>query len=183
MKEEIWKDVFGYEGLYEVSNKGNVRSWYRIRRNSILTKREEPFYPHFCKRHSGHLTVWLYKNGKGKCWLVHRLVAIAFLPNPDNLPFINHKDEIPYHNNVENIEWCTPAYNNNYGTIKERMSKVLLNRKDLSVPVIRIDSTGKKKEYVSMQDASRKNGLPEPNIWKCCQGMRHTCGGYSWTYK
>lgn len=182
-KEETWLPVVGYEGLYEVSNMGNVRSWYRILRNGILTKRETPYYPRKYKKPSGHLSVWLYKNGKGRSWLVHRLVAIAFLPNPDNLPFINHKDEIPYHNNVENIEWCTPAYNNSYGTIKERMSKSLLNRKDLSFPVVRISSNGKKKTYPSMQEAARDNNVFQSNIWKCCNGERHTCGGYFWTYK
>ena len=181
--DEQWLDVVGYEGLYEVSNKGRIRSLFRIRRNGILTKRDEPYYPRFHSGRSGHLSVWLYKNGTGRKWLVHRVVAIAFLQNEDNLPFINHKDEIPYHNNVENIEWCTPAYNNNYGTIRERMRKALLNRADLSIPVARISSDGSIKEYVSMQEASRINGLPQSNIWQCCNFKRKTCGGYKWTYK
>ena len=182
-KKEVWKDVVGYEGLYEVSDLGRVRSWYRTLRNRVLTKREEPYYPRLHSCHSRHLAVWLYKNGTSRRWLVHRLVAMAFLPNPDNLPFINHKDEIPYNNNVDNLEWCTPAYNNSYGTIKERMSKALLNRPDMSMVVIRIDKYGHKKEYVSMQEAARQNGLNQPNIWKCCNGIHHTCGGYKWTYK
>lgn len=180
---EIWKDVVGYEGLYEVSNKGRIRSLYRKLRNSILTKRSKPYYPHQAKRHSGHLSIWLYKDGKGKNWLVHRIVALAFIPNPDNLPFINHRDEIPYHNNVENIEWCTAAYNNNYGTVKERMSEALLNRKDLSIKVVRISPDGTRKSYPSMQEAARENNLFQSNIWRCCNGERHTCGGFLWNYK
>lgn len=104
MKEEIWKAIPEYEGFYEVSNLGKVRSWCKILRNGILTKRNKPYYPKLHSGHSGHLSVWLYKNGVGKKWQVHRLVAIAFIPNPQNLPFINHKDEIPYHNIVENLE-------------------------------------------------------------------------------
>ena len=181
-EKEVWKDVVGYEGLYEVSNQGRIRSWYRIRRNNILTKRDSPYYPKFNKLHDGHLSVWLYKNGHGRKWLVHRLVAITFLPNPANLPFINHKDEIPYHNNVDNIEWCTTAYNNSYGTVRNRMSQKLLNREDLSKPVLRVSSNGDVCEYPSMQEAARKNSLPQSNIWKCCNGLRFFCGGYRWRY-
>lgn len=181
--KEIWKDVVGYEDLYEVSNFGNVRSLYRVRKNGVLTKREEPYYPHQHSCHSGHLAIWLYKNGASRKWLVHRLVAIAFLPNPDNLQFINHKDEKPYNNHVENLEWCTTAYNNSYGTVRCRMSNTLLNRSDLSMPILRVSSNGDIREYPSMQEAVRENHLPQSNIWKCCNGKRRTCGGYAWRYK
>lgn len=182
--EEIWKWVVGYEGLYEVSNKGRIRSLYRLLRNGKLTKRKKPYLVHQTARgKTKHLSVWLYKDGDGKHWLVHRVVAMAFIPNPNKLPFINHRDEIPFHNNVENIEWCTAAYNNSYGTVKERMRDALLNRKDLSMNVVRISTDGSKIIYPSMQEAARENKLPQPNIWKCCNGERHTCGGYYWAYK
>ncbi len=196
MNNEIWKDVVGYEGLYEVSNKARIRSLYRILSNGVLTKREKCYYVHQKARgRSKHLSVWLYKNGKGKHWLVHRIVALAFIPNPDNLPFINHKDENPLNNNVSinrdgtinaeksNLEWCTAAYNNSYGTVKERISRALLNRKDLSLKIVRISFDGKRKIYPSMQEAARDNKLFQPNIWKCCNGERRTCGGYYWNYK
>ena len=104
---EEWKDIKGYEGLYKISNKGRV---YNIK----------------LKRFMGHesnkyMCVELGKDGKYKNYKVHRLVAQAFIPNPDNLPFINHKDENKLNNCVENLEWCTREYNVNYGTAIQRM--------------------------------------------------------------
>lgn len=112
---EEWRDVVGYEGLYEVSNLGRVRSVdrqlkyrdsYRTVKGIYIQQLYEPY---------GHLFVRLCKEGKKKQTYVHRLVAQAFIPNPDNLPCINHKNEIPDDNRVENLEWCTVAYNNTYG--------------------------------------------------------------------
>lgn len=100
---EEWKNVIGYEGLYEVSNKGNVRN---VRRNTLLR---------LSKNKYGYIQVWLYKNGIRTGFNVHRLVAEVFLSNPDNLPMINHKDEDKTNNNVTNLEWCTAKYNVNYG--------------------------------------------------------------------
>ena len=100
---EEWKNVIGYEGLYEVSNKGNVRN---VRRNTLLR---------LTKTNYGYIQVSLYKNGIRTGLKVHRLVAEVFIPNPDNLPQINHKDEDKTNNNVTNLEWCTAKYNNNYG--------------------------------------------------------------------
>lgn len=100
---EEWKNVIGYEGLYEVSNKGNVRN---VRRNTLLK---------LSKTNYGYIQVHLYKNGIRTGLRVHRLVAEAFIPNPDNLPQVNHKDEDKTNNNVTNLEWCTVKYNTNYG--------------------------------------------------------------------
>ena len=100
---EEWKNVIGYEGLYEVSNKGNVRN---IRRNTLLK---------LSKNNYGYIKVFLYKNGIRTCLSVHRLVAQAFIPNPDNLPQVNHKDEDKTNNSVDNLEWCNQKYNVNYG--------------------------------------------------------------------
>lgn len=117
---EQWKDVVGYEGLYEVSNLGRVRSLdrkikyknsFKTVKGKYIQQRYEPY---------GHLMVRLCKDGKKKQYYVHRLVAQAFLPNPYNLPCINHKNEIPDDNRPENLEWCTVAYNNTYGTRIER---------------------------------------------------------------
>lgn len=99
---EEWKKVIGYEGLYEVSNLGNVRN---VRRNTLLRLSEN----------QGYIQVCLYKNGIRTGLKVHRLVAQAFIPNPYNLKEVNHKDENPSNNIVENLEWCDRKYNINYG--------------------------------------------------------------------
>ena len=100
---EEWKNVIGYEGLYEVSDIGNVRN---VRRNTLLR---------LTKTNYGYIQVSLYKNGIKTGLKVHRLVAEAFIPNLDNLPQVNHKDENKSNNRVDNLEWCTAKYNNNYG--------------------------------------------------------------------
>lgn len=124
---EIWKAVKGYEGLYEVSNLGNVRSLDRpfknkqgiaIRKGRILT----PFY----EEQKGYYQVRLSKDGKNKTHRIHRLVASAFLDNPHNYTDVNHKDEVKTNNNVDNLEWCTRKYNNNYGTKPERTRKSMM---------------------------------------------------------
>jgi hypothetical protein len=125
MIEEIWKPIVGYEGLYEVSNLGNVRSLDRyfitnggyrtFRKGKMLKLTPNPY---------GYIIVQLWN--KQKCYQqgVHRLVAEAFIPNPNNLPVVNHKDEDKTNNCVENLEWCTVKYNTNYGTgIRRRSEK------------------------------------------------------------
>ena len=101
---EEWKKIPGYEGLYEVSNMGNVRN---VRRNKLLR---------LPKTNNRYIRISLCKNGIKTGLTVHRLVAEAFLPNPDNLPEVNHKDEDKTNNRVENLEWCNHKYNMNYGT-------------------------------------------------------------------
>lgn len=121
--EEIWKDIPNFEGLYQVSNLGNVRVLDRYVnsaiRNNDKVKRKGKILKQYNKR--GYLQVSLIKNYKRYYFTVHRLVAMAFLPNPDNLPQINHKDENPLNNNLSNLEWCTAKYNCNYGN---RNSKI-----------------------------------------------------------
>lgn len=116
---EIWKPIANYEGLYEVSNEGNVRSLnYRHTGKVQVLKLSVNRY--------GYLQVNLHsKEGKQKTYKVHRLVAQAFIPNPNNLPEVNHKDENKTNNCVENLEWCDRKYNNNYGSRNEKMSKTL----------------------------------------------------------
>ena len=118
MTEEIWRPVVGYEGLYEVSSYGRVRSLDRYDgRNRFLKGRILTLHTD----KDGYLSAYLCSNSKVKGFLVHRLVAQAFIPNPDNLPIINHKDENPSNDNVDNLEWCTAKYNSNYGTRNDRI--------------------------------------------------------------
>lgn len=118
MEDEIWKDIPDYEGLYQVSNLGRVLSLPRHKptdkretHNNIRKQRLSP---------NGYWRVNLSKNNKVKWHSVHRLVAMAFIPNPDNLPCVNHKDENSQNNVVGNLEWCTIQYNCEYGTARER---------------------------------------------------------------
>lgn len=107
---EIWKNIEGYEGKYQVSNLGQVKS---------MIGQEKVLHPK--KHRNGHLQIGLHKDKKRKTMYIHRLVAQAFIPNPDNLPCVNHKDENPSNNNVDNLEWCTQKYNCNYGTRVDRI--------------------------------------------------------------
>ena len=119
LEGEIWKDVVGYEGLYQVSNKGRVKSnnYHKTGEEQLLAITFTNYYR--CS---------LYKN-KQHCQLVHRLVAEAFLPNPNHYPCVNHKDENPHNNCIENLEWCTAQYNCNYGSHNDNLSKALKGTK------------------------------------------------------
>lgn len=112
MEKEIWKPIKGFEGSYEVSNYGNVRSLDRMVKclNGYEHRNGKMLKPH--KNKKGYMSVSLGKNNQK---LVHRLVAEAFVPNPDNLPIINHIDENPSNNFSSNLEWCDYSYNNSYG--------------------------------------------------------------------
>jgi len=161
---ESWNDVVGYEGLYEVSNLG------RIKRNGRILKPGKD-------RH-GYLQIVLYKNGIYKRFYIHRLVAYAFIPNPTNLPIINHKDEIPTNNAVNNLEWCTSQYNANYGTRNERMAK------NKSKPVLQYDLNGNFiREWPSGLKVEEELGIDQGNISSCCLGKIKTAGGFVWRFK
>ena len=112
--KEIWKDIEGYEGRYKVSNKGRV---YDNKLDKFIGYES-----------LGYMCVALCKDKKQKKCRVHRLVAQAFIPNPDNLPVINHKDENKTNNCVENLEWCTVKYNTNYGTSIQRQKETKKRR-------------------------------------------------------
>ena len=130
---EEWKDIKGYEGLYQISNKGRVKSLYN--KGKILTPGKDK---------DGYSIVSLYKNKIKKTNKVHRLVAQAFLSNPDNLPQVNHKDENKLNNCVENLEWCSVEYNINYGTRNERTRKKLTcNKKIICIETGEIFNTTK----------------------------------------
>lgn len=122
---EIWKDIRGYEGIYQVSNLGRVRSLDRHVdykwRDKVVTKLFKGKVLRLSYTSDGYLMIYLRKDGEDKYYAVHRLVAQAFIPNPSDLPFVNHKDECKDNNQVDNLEWCTHIYNCNYGTAIARM--------------------------------------------------------------
>ena len=167
MTLEIWKDIDGYEGLYQVSNLGRIKSlnYKRTGRTKILK----------LVKSNGYLDIILYNNGKCKHYLVHRLVAKAFIPNPDSLPEINHIDENKTNNKVDNLEWCTSKYNSNYGTKPLRFSK----SRGISVKCIETEIV-----YHSAREAERQTGIDNTQIVGVCKGKYgyQTAGGYTWEY-
>lgn len=155
MENEIWKDVPDYEGLYQVSNLGRIRN----SKGRILN---------FCKDKDGYLKGNIYKNGKNKNIRLHRLIAEAFILNPNNYPSVNHKDENKSNNSVDNLEWCTNAYNTRYSKAK----KVL--QYDLNDNLI--------KKWDSVRDIVRALGFNLECITGCCNGKYKTSHGYKWRY-
>lgn len=126
---EVWKDIIGYEGRYMISNLGRVKSLSReVSNGKGVRKIDEKIITPYTDE-LGYKKVSLKKDNKGKTSKVHRLVAIAFIPNPMNLPQVNHKDENPSNNNVDNLEWCDAKYNVNYGNHNKKLSKALMGRK------------------------------------------------------
>lgn len=181
---EEWRPIEGFEGLYEVSNLGNVKSveryvfHLRYGKKFIKEKIRKPIDSGI-----GYLQVVLFKNGKRKNHLVHRLVAEAFISNPNNLPQVNHKDEDKTNNNVNNLEWCTSKYNNNYGTAKARISEKHINHPSMSKVVFQYTLNGKLiAEFPSTHEAERRTGVNRGNICSCCRGNYKSAGGYKWKY-
>ena len=178
MKKEYWRPVVGYEGLYEVSNWGRVKSLDTYRKGINGSVR-------FCKERIlkqgkdkfGYLYVDLYKNNIKKKYKVHRLVAEAFLDNPDNLPCVNHKDENKQNNIVSNLEWCNYSYNNSYGTRNEKVSK------KLSKIVLQYTLDGQfVREWPSTMECGR-NEYNQGHVTLCCLGKQKTHKDFIWKYK
>lgn len=191
--EEVWKDVVGYEGYYQVSNLGRVKGVARKIKNDKGVFIKEESILNAANNRGGYPQVSLSKNNKQHPFRVHRLVAKAFIPNPNNLPEVNHKDEVKTNNFVfvnedgtvdydkSNLEWCNRKYNINYGTAKERLVKTrtVNNSYGAEIPVNQFDLNGNFiKRYKSMRSAARDTGLAEPQIEACCNGKRNKCGGF-----
>lgn len=166
---EIWKDINGYEGLYQISNFGKVKSLSRKRsRKERILKQDY---------NKGYFRVSLYKNGKSKHYMVHILVANAFVANIKNLPEINHIDENGLNNRWDNLEWCEHTYNLMYGN---RRKKVIEKERK---PVDQYDLDGKFiQTHYSIQDAARTINRNASVICHCCKGTYKTAYGYLWKY-
>lgn len=173
--EEILKDIKGYEGIYQISNCGRLRSLRRKRvdRNQVL---KEKILKQSCL--NGYYIINLLKNSHRKCFYVHRLVATAFIPNPDNNPCVNHKDENKKNNNINNLEWCTHRYNSNYGTSKARAGEKHKKK------VLQYNKNGELiKEWESLSKVANTLNTSISNISCCCSEKQKTSNGYIWRYK
>ena len=185
-ESEVWKDVVGYEGFYEVSDKGNVRS---VERKDTIGRKcgGRTLRPRNHKH--GYLQVTLYKSGTRKHKLMHRLVAEAFIPNSKNFLEVNHLDENKKNNEMSNLEWCDTKYNVNYGTRNDRVGNKLSKRVK-AVNVINGDVI----MFKSTMEAGR-NGYSHVSVAKACGGVfktgsgkliggdGRTYRGYKWYYE
>ena len=168
---EEWRDVVGYEGKYKVSNFGRVKSlnYRHTGKEGIMKSTPDK---------DEYERIGLYKNGKREMFGVHRLVAEAFIPNPDNLPQVNHKDENPSNNHVDNLEWCTCEYNNNYGTKGKRISEAnkgkFVGHKHSRSKKVKCITTGE--IFGSISEAERKYNTSHTHISDCCKGKYKSAG-------
>lgn len=170
---EQWKPIDGYEGLYEISNLGKVKSL-----NYNRTGVEKIMRPG--KTKEGYLRVDLCRGGKVKHFLVHRLVATAFLPNPMGLPEINHLDENKTNNVISNIEWCSRYYNNRYGTRTERSAAAQINHPAKSKPIeaSKYEDFREIELFFASTAEAGRNGYAQNRVSDCCNGCYCSKGNF-----
>ena len=165
--EEVWADIEGYENLYAISSKGRCWSY---KTNKLLKE---------IINNDGYLRFSLFKDGKQKRYLAHRLVAKSFVDNPNEYPEINHINENVKDNCVENLEWCTHKQNINYGSRNKKVSLALKNNQNSAKRVQNIDTL---KIYDSLTKAKKETGIDLSQICLCCKNKAKTAGGYRWRY-
>lgn len=176
-QNEEWRPVVGYEGLYEVSDMGRVRSLNynktgKIRLLSICHNRK-----------SAYDIVTLFKNGKRCYEQISRIVASAFVPNPNNYPEVNHRDENTHNDCASNLEWCPSSYNINYGTRNKRVSEKLKNYYKWAKKTLQFDTEGNFiRDWVSMAEIERVLGYDPSAIARACRGEQKTSYGFIWRF-
>lgn len=192
MENEVWKDIKGYEGLYQVSNLGNIRSLNaminckgargidkHIRYGRVLSKAIGT---------TGYYIIVLSKNSKTKQARIHRLVAEAFIDNPNNYPCVNHIDGNKLNNNVDNLEWCSHSHNNKEAYrlgLKKSTWKGKINKENPnSKPIMQFDLEDNFiRNWESAEQVKRELGYCAENIRSCCNGRRKKANGYKWKFK
>lgn len=182
---ETWADIDGYEKLYQVSTLGRVRSLdrlvrngngYRLRKGRILKPQLNG---------SGYQQVHLSKDGNAKNYQVHQLVAQAFIPNPLQLPQVNHINENKVDNRVENLEWCDRSYNCNFGTRNVRLAKALKGKPNIALSKRVAQINPQTNEVIKIWSSTaecQRHGYNQGHIAECCQGKRKTHHSYKWKY-
>lgn len=188
LRTERWRDIKDYEGLYQVSNFGRVRSFdkYIKCRNNHLRLLKGRILSNTIEKVLGYYVVGLTKNGVKEHFRIHRLVAEAFIPNPHNLPTVDHINAIRTDNRVENLRWADMKLQMNNEATKEHLIDYKYNRKDQSKPVLQYTLDGQfVAEYPSIIETQRQTGICRVAISRCCLGKPHynTAGGYIWKYK
>lgn len=180
--KEVWKDIEGFEGKYQVSNLGNVKS---------LNYRNQGYSQNLVpkKNNQGYLWVELRRNGESKCCLIHRLVADAFIENLKNYPIINHKDENPLNNAVDNLEWCDISYNVIYSLKRKgkyRENKIVRRRKNRNLKEKHIIQKTIDDKFIrdwkNLGEIVRSTNMNRWSITQCCTGDRKTAHGYKWDF-
>lgn len=165
----LWKDVPGFEGLYKVSNLGDV---YSVRRGKVLIPDDV----------RGYKQVTLQKNGDRKRDKVHRLVAFAFVSQSEGMTIVNHKDENKSNNRADNLEWCTIQYNNAYGGRARRSAETQIRNISTGEKAKKIVCVDTGMIFESTKEAERATGAYHSHISRCCNGKAKTAGGLSWRY-
>ncbi len=167
---EIWKDIIGHEGTYQVSNLGRVKSLNRIiiYSNGCVHNQHGKILSGFINT-NGYKSIDLYKNKKSKKYYIHRLVAEAFIPNPNNLPEVNHKDENKLNNIVDNLEWCTSSENKLAGTVIYRANKTRREKHVGEKQIVQFDLQHNFiKEYININEAILETGISRKSIYNSC---------------
>lgn len=181
---EEWRDIQGYEGLYQVSNLGRVKSLDKtiVMADGRNRHQKEKILKLQINKY-GYYVITLWNNKVSKQVKVHRLVAIAFIPNPENLPQVNHIDEDKLNNKTGNLEWCTALENNHHSNIAIR--RHIIGTEASKKPVSQYEINGTLvASYESASEASRQIGKPQgrSSICKCCNGQLNTYNGYVWKW-
>lgn len=189
--EEVWKDVVGYEGLYQVSNLGRVKSVDRTIFRSSTPQKVKGKIISQGLLNSGYKAVSLWYKKKRKAFTVHRLVANAFLEKVDGKDFIDHINGVRTDNRANNLRWCTRIENSNFpiarskyiAANKKRVEKIRKIRSEHSLEVLQLTTEGLVvKKWSSVKEASENLGILTSGIYASCVGAKKTAGGYKWKY-